>query len=176
METDVVVRRVADGLRQTLRRLASLATGVALFAAAVGLATFATGLWIFKGSGRPTWIVIGGTMCALPVVAALIARFLVLATARQSPALIADVREFIASPSRSATVLIDHDSGQSVSMSSKSFATLRDDLTERRKELPALFAGVRAVTRVPGLAAIAVLGVIGVGGLGTILLIGGVID
>ena len=49
-------------------------------------------------------------------------------------------------------------------------------MVDRRKELPALFIGVRAITRVPGLAAVAVLGSLGVGALGTILLIGSVID
>jgi hypothetical protein len=50
------------------------------------------------------------------------------------------------------------------------------DLKHRRKELPALYAGVRAISSVPGLAAIALLGTLAVGALGTILLIGGLID
>lgn len=53
---------------------------------------------------------------------------------------------------------------------------LHSELLARRRELPALFAGVRAITSVPGLAAIAAIGMVAVGGLGTILLIGGIID
>jgi hypothetical protein len=41
--------------------------------------------------------------------------------------------------------------------------------------LPALYAGIRAIANVPGLAAIALLGTLAVGVLGTILLIGGLI-
>jgi hypothetical protein len=52
-------------------------------------------------------------------------------------------------------------------------SALRADLTNRRTELPALYAVVRAVTGTPGLAAIAVLGTLFVGALGTILLIAG---
>ncbi len=85
METDVVVRRVSDGLQLTFNRLSSLATGVAATAAIIGAATFATG--------------------------------------------------------------------------------------PRSAELPALWAGVRAITSVPALAAISVLGMLGVGLMGTILLI-----
>lgn len=176
MESDVVVRRVSDGLQQTLRRLSSLASGVAVVAAVVGLATFATGLWIFKGTGRPKWIVIGGALCLVPVGAALVARMLIRITARHSPELVANVRSFINSSSQSAKVLIDHDTGQPVAAYAKSFTVLRGELNQRRKELPALFAGIRAITSVPGLAALAVLGTVGIGALGTILLIGGLID
>jgi NAD/NADP transhydrogenase alpha subunit len=176
MESDVVVRRVSDGLQQTLRRLSSLAGGVAMVAAVVGLATFATGLWIFKGTGRPTWIVIGGVLCLIPVGAALCARMLIRVTARHSPELVANVRSFLNSSSQSAKVLIDHDTGQPVAAYAKNFTVLRAELNERRKELPALFAGIRAITSVPGLAALAVLGTVCIGALGTILLIGGLID
>lgn len=176
METDVVVRRVSDGLQLTLRRLSSLAGGLALMATIVGAATFATGLWIFKGSGRPTWIVIGGFLCLVPVAAALFARWLVSRTANHAPELVANVRAFLSSSTRSAKVLLDHDTGQPVATYTKSFSALKPDLAQRRKELPALFLGVKAITTVPGLAAIAILGVIGVGALGTILLIGGLID
>ena len=55
--------------------------------------------------------------------------------------------------------------------SSKTFTGVRTELASRSRELPALWAGVRAITSVPGLAAIAVLGMLAVGLLGTILLI-----
>ena len=175
METDVVVRRVSDGLQLTLRRLASLAGGIAVVAALIGAATFATGMWIFERS-RPTWAILGGIICLVPVGAALIARFAIGLAAKHSPELVDNVRSFLGTPGNSARVLIDHDTGQPVAASAKSLSGLKSELIERRKELPALWAGVSAITRVPGLAAISVLGIVGVGALGTILLIGGLID
>ncbi|MCE9623496.1 MAG: hypothetical protein K8R99_14255 [Actinomycetia bacterium] len=175
METDAVVRRVSDTMQQTFQRLTSLATGIGIMALLVGAATFATGLWIFDGS-RTGWMVIGGAICAIPLLAALIGRHLVRRTAKHAPELVTDVRKFLDTSVHSAQVLIDHDSGQPVAGYVKSFRTLRSELKERRKELPALFSGVKAITSVPGIAAIAVLGTLLVGGLGTILLIGGLID
>jgi hypothetical protein len=176
METDVVVRGVSDALQNTLRRLSSLATGVALVAALISAATFATGLWIFQGTGRANWVVIGGAICLVPVVAAVMARFLMRRTARHSAELVANVRQFLDSSAGSAKVLIDHDTGQPIATYSKGMSGLRVELDQRRKELPALWASVRAITSVPGLAAISVLGMLCVGALGTILLIGGLID
>ena len=165
----------SDGLRTTLGRLSNLTAVVALIVAVIGVATFATGMWVFDGSTG--WIVLGGVLCAVPVVAALVALVLVRGAAKAAPRLLDDAREFFTS-SRSAasTVLIDHDSGVALGMQAKSFGGLRRELLDRRKELPALFAGVRAITSVPGLAAVAVLGSVGIGALGTILLIGGLID
>ena len=175
MESDLVVRRVSDTMQQTFERLASLATGVGIIALIIGAATFATGWWIFDGT-RSTWIVIGGVICAIPLFAALVARRFVRRTAKRAPDLAADVRTFLTTSTNSARVLIDHESGQPVAGYVKNFKTLRSELTQRREELPTLFAGVRAITSVPGLAAIAVLGTLLVGGLGTVLLIGGLID
>ncbi|MGB8859362.1 MAG: hypothetical protein WCC60_08905 [Ilumatobacteraceae bacterium] len=175
METEVVVRQVTDGLQLTLRRLASLAGGVALTAAVIGAATFATGMWIFDRS-RVAWGIIGGLLCLIPLAAALFARLLIRSTAKHSPDLVANVRSFLDTAGKSAKVLIDHDSGQPVSAYAKSFSALRSELSDQRKDLPALWAGVSAITRVPGLAALSVLGMVGVGALGTILLIGGLID
>jgi hypothetical protein len=75
-----------------------------------------------------------------------------------------------------ANVLINYDTGERLATTAKTFTGLGQNLRERRKELPALYASVRAITSVPGLVAIALLGTLGVGALGTILLIGGVID
>lgn len=175
METDVVVRRVSDTMQQTFRRLTSLATGIGVLALLIGGATFATGLWIFDGS-RSQWMIIGGVICAIPVLAALLGRHLVRRTAKRAPELVTDVRKFLDTSVHSAQVLIDHDSGQPVAGYVKNFKTLRSELKERRKELPALFSGVKAITSVPGIAAVAVLGMMLVGGLGTVLLIGGLID
>jgi len=175
MESDVVVRRVSDTMQQTFRRLTSLATGIGIFALLIGAATFATGLWIFDGS-RNAWIVIGGAICLIPPLAALIGRHLVRRTAKHAPQLVTDIRHFLDTSVHSANVLIDHDSGQPVSGYVKNFKSLRGELKARRSELPALFSGVKAITSVPGIAAIAVLGTLFVGGLGTVLLIGGLID
>ena len=73
-------------------------------------------------------------------------------------------------------MLIDYDTGEPLASTAKSFEPLRSDLQTRRRDLPALYFGVRAITAVPALAAIALLGTLAVGALGTILLIGGLID
>ena len=75
-----------------------------------------------------------------------------------------------------SAVLIDLDTGAALTMQSRTFTSLRGELTSRRRELPALYAGVRAVTAVPKLAVFTVLGMFGVGFLGFLLLIGGLID
>lgn len=170
-----VAVQVSDGLRKTLSRVSTLALGVASISAFIGVATFMTGLWIFDGS-RPTWIVIGGVICATPLAAALIGWFYVRATAKVAPGLIDDVRALLNDSHGAANVLINHDTGERLTSTAKTFGTLRLDLNKRRKQMPALFAGVRAITSVPGLVAIAVLGTLAVGALGTILLIGGLID
>ncbi len=167
METDVVVRRVSDGIQLTLNRLSSLATSIAVLAAVIGAATFATGWWVFTDS-RIAWIIIGGVLCLIPVGAALFARLLLGITSKYAPQLIDNVRTFLRGASPASRVLLDHDSGQPVIASSKTFTGLRSELASRSSELPALWAGVRAITSIPGLAAIAVLGMLGVGALGTI--------
>lgn len=174
METDVVVQRVSDALQLTLKRLSSLASGVAVVAAVVGATTFGAGWWVFADS-RTAWIVVGGIICLIPVGAALIARVLLRMTAKYAPQLINNVRTFLGGSSPASRVLLDYDSGRPVITSSRTFSHLRDELEVRHLELPALWAGVRAITRVPGLTAIAVLGIFGVGLLGTILLINGLV-
>ena len=128
METDVVVQRVSDGLQQTLRRISSLAGGLAVLATVISAATFATGLWIFKGTGRPKWIIIGGAICLVPVAAAVFARVLVGRTAAHAPELVSNVRAFLGSSSKSAKVLIDHDTGQPVATYAKNLSGLRGEL------------------------------------------------
>ncbi|MDP2293259.1 MAG: hypothetical protein Q8M22_18910 [Actinomycetota bacterium] len=174
MNSEVDVRRVTDGIQSTLNRLASLVGGLAVMAFVIGVATFLTGMWVFDGSTG--WIVIGGALCLVPVIAALWARFLLRLSARTAGGLVDNVRDFIGTSGNAARVLIDHDTGQAIITSSRNFSALRHDLNERRHDLPALYAGVRAIISVPGLAAITVLGMLGVGALGTILLIGGLID
>ena len=176
MDSEIDILRASDGLQHILGKLAALAGGLATMAFVIGVATFATGLWIFDGGDRLPWIIIGGILCAAPVIAAVFARFLVTGAAKQAPALIANVREFYNSAHGAARVLVDHDSRVSIGTYGRTFSGLRTELDDRRKELPALWAGIRAVTRVPGLAVITVVGMLGVGVLGTVLLIGGLID
>ncbi|MEP7115762.1 MAG: hypothetical protein ABI862_21030 [Ilumatobacteraceae bacterium] len=173
-DLDRMAIRVSDGLRKTLSRISTLALGVAAITATIGIATFATGLWIFDGS-RPAWVVIGGALCLAPTVAVLLAWFLVRSTVKFAPALIGNVRTMLDDSHGAADVLINYDTGERLTGTAKSFSTLRLDLRERRKELPALYASIRAITSVPGLVAIALLGTLAVGALGTILLIGGLI-
>jgi hypothetical protein len=61
-------------------------------------------------------------------------------------------------------------------MQARSMRAVKTDIQVRKRDLPALWVGVRAITSVPGLAAVAVLGTVLVGGLGTVLLLGGIID
>ncbi len=174
MQPDLVAHRVGDGLQYTLRRLASLASGLVLIAAVISVATFATGWWVFDGS-RATWAVFGGALCLVPVLAAGGAWALVRSAAHFAPRLIDDVAAFVRTPSPAATVLIDYDSGQPIGTSARRFSTVRDDLKTRKRDLPALYVGIRAITLGPGLAAVAVLGMVLAGGLGTVLLLAGLL-
>lgn len=174
-DLDRLALHVSDGLRNTLSRVRTLALGIAAVAALVGAATFVTGLWIFDGS-RPAWVVIGGALCVAPPGAALLAWLYVRSAVSAAPRLANDVRTLLADTGRSANVLLNYDTGERLVTTAKTFGELRRDLHERRKELPALCAGIRAITSVPGLAAIALLGTLAVGALGTILLLGGLID
>ena len=46
-DLDRVDIRISEGLRNVLRRVGTLALGMTAIATVVGIATFATGLWIF---------------------------------------------------------------------------------------------------------------------------------
>ncbi|MCU1360960.1 MAG: hypothetical protein JWN99_2249 [Ilumatobacteraceae bacterium] len=163
----------SDGMRTTLGRLGNLAATIILITVVVSAATFATGAWVFDNSVG--WFVVGGVLCAIPVIAAVRAWLLVRTTVKSSPTLVTELRTFLPTSQTASGALIDHDSGVALGMQAKSFRQMRIELNERRKELPALFAGVRAITTVPGLAAIAFFGLVLVGALGTILLIGGLL-
>ncbi len=141
----------------------------------MGAATFATGWWIFEGS-RPAWIVLGGVLCLAPVAAALTIWFLIHRASRLAPEFAQDVRMLAGTSNKSTRVLLDHDTGEPILGRARSLGALRQELNDRRKQLPALFGGVRAITSVPALAAISLGGIVVVGGVGTILLIGGLID
>jgi hypothetical protein len=173
-DLDRVAIRISDGLRNTLSRISTLALGVAAMAATVCIATFVTGVWVFDRS-RPAWFVIGGAVCAIPIAAALLAWFYVRGAVEVAARLLSDVRRLLDESPGSANVLINYDTGERLAGTAKTFGTLRNDLQQRRKELPALYAGIRAITAVPALTAVTLLGTLAVGALGTILLIAGLI-
>ncbi len=173
MQYEVAARKAGDGLQVLLRRIASLVGGVGVLAAIVSVATFATGWWVFHGSLG--WILLGGLLCLAPPAAAFVGWVLVHGTARIVPKLTNDIASFIRTPSPAATVLIDHDTRQPITLSAKRFTSLKSALEGRRQELPALWLGVRAVTLVPGLAAAAFVGMLAVGAFGTVLLLAGLI-
>lgn len=174
-DLDRLAGEASAGLGQLLTRLGALAGVVALITAVIGLATFATGWWVFDGSTG--WMVVGGLLCAAPFTAALVAWFWVRATAALAGRLVDDLRTFLAGDQAGAAgMLVDLDSGVALTMQARTLSGLRQSVEIRRRELPALYVAVRAVTRVPMLAFGAVLGVLGVGALGTILLIAGLID
>lgn len=156
----------------TLRRLRGLAGGFVIGTVVIAAATFATGWWVFADH-RTTWAVVGGVLCLVPVVAALIARMYVGATAKAVPRLVGDVTQLIRESRATAGPLIDHDTGKPLGENAKSFRDLRSTLSTRRTEFPSLFASIRAITSVPGLLAIATLFILVVGALGTILLLVG---
>jgi hypothetical protein len=167
--------RTADGLRVLLSRIGGFALSAAKVAFVIGVATFATGWWVFDGS-RPAWLVIGGIICVAPFVAALVAWYRVQRTMRFAPSLLGDVRTFMNESRDAADTVLIYDSDERLIATSRNYAPLRARVEQRRKDLPALWAGLRAVTTLPALAAIAILGTLAVGALGTILLIGGLID
>lgn len=176
MSTEITLAtRVGSGLQTTLRRLATLVGSVVTATVVVSVATFATGWWVFDGS--TTWAVVGGALCLVPVLAAIGAWTVLRGSARFAPRVVNDIAAYLKGPrSQASQVLIDYDTGQPLVVTSRSFGTLRSELSARKADLPALWWSIRAITLVPGLAAVAVVGMVVVGGLGTILLIGGLID
>jgi hypothetical protein len=170
MSSDVA-QRAGNGIQALLLRLATLLRGLVLLTLVVSVATFITGWWVFHhGWG---WIVLGGLVCLVPVLAALIGWGVVRRAAAFVPRLIDDIRTYIRDHSTGSQVLIDYDSGQPIGVSAKKFGSLRDELSEHKSELRALWLGVRAAVIAPPLAAVAVLGTMAVGALGAILLISG---
>lgn len=167
--------QAGTGLRVLLGSVSSLVGGVVLAAAVVGLATFATGWWVFDHS-RPAWSAIGSVLCGAPVLASTAAWWMVAATARRADTLVDEIQRFSASDQSAAQTLIDHDTGHTISFRSQGFGSLPRQVAERRDEFPALHTAMRAVTTAPGLALRALVGIALVGMLGTVLLIGGLID
>jgi hypothetical protein len=175
MEVDVVSARVGAAVQLTLRRLATVAGAIAVAAGLVGLATFATGWWVFHGS-RTAWAVIGGVLCLIPVLAALAAWGTVHAAAGMAPRLITDIASFVRTPSPAAQTLIDYDSGQTITSSARTFGSMKTDLAARKSDLPALYFCVKSITLVPMLIGVALLGILIGGALGTVLLFAGLVS
>ena len=165
--------RVSDGMRYTLSKVSTLAIGIAAITALVGIATFATGMWVFDSSTG--WIVVGGAICFAPTVAALLAWHYIYSTFKLAPQLLDNVSKVLRESGSPANALINYDTGERLTETSRSFKSLSLDLASRSKELPALYLGVRAIVRVPVLIAIALIGTLGVGFLGMILLLAGAI-
>lgn len=161
-----------NGMSATIAKLRTLATGLVVATVLIAALTFVTGWWVFRRN-HGGWLVIGGILCLIPVVAVVVARLFVGASTRAASTLMSEVRQLIGESRHRAGTLIDHDSGTPLGQSAKSFRELRGSIVARRGEFPALFAGVRAIASVPGLLAIAVLGTLALGVLGTILLIVG---
>jgi len=172
-DLELMAVRVSDGLRRTLSKVNALALGIAVVTGLVGLATFATGMWVFDGSTG--WIIVGGAICFAPTVAALMAWRLVRSTFKLAPQLLGNVNKVLHESSGPANALINYDTGERLTNTARSFSSLNADLKARSKELPALYFGVRAICSVPTLVVIALLGTLGVGFLGMILLIAGAI-
>ena len=168
---DRAATAASSAIRRTLERLRSLAAITALITLVVGAATFATGWWVFHGT--TSWLVIGGVLCAAPVVAAAIAWVFVRATVRLSDQLLPDVRTLMGQSREASSMFIDYDSGQALGIQARSFRQLRSEVTTRKAQLPALYVCTRAITSVPGLAAMAIIGTVLMGGFGTILLLVG---
>ncbi|HEX3089254.1 MAG TPA: hypothetical protein VHQ23_11400 [Ilumatobacteraceae bacterium] len=173
-DLDRVAVRVSDGIRNTLSRVSSLALGLAVLTFVIGSATFATGLWVFDGSTG--WLVVGGAICFAPTVAALLAWIYVHATVKVASGLLGDVQTVMAESGSAKNVLVEYDTDDRIVRTARRFDPLQVDLRKRSKELPALYAGVRAICSVPALAGIALVGMLFVGALGTILLLAGLID
>ena len=168
--------RAGNGLQIMLRGMARLAGRMAVSAAIVGIATFATGLWVFEGSGRAKWIVVGGFLCFGPAIAAALATYRVLRTAGHAPRFASEMKMLHNGGKALVDVLIDGGTGRPVGVTATTFSGVRSEIEQRRREFPALSTAITAVTTVPTLLIWATLGIVVAGGLGTILLIGGLID
>jgi hypothetical protein len=162
-DIELLAQRTSTTARTTLGRLGSLARGLAVTALLIAAATYATLLWVTDDSG---WYVVG-LLCFVPFLAGAVVA---------APKAVDDLQTVLRDGRARMQMgpLIDHDSQQPLA-TLRSMSSVRRELNDRRKELPALFSTVTALVTVPGLAAIAVLGTLLVGLVGTILLIAGLV-
>jgi hypothetical protein len=174
MQVEAAAQRVGSAIAFTLRRLATVAGGLAVFATVVGAATFATGWWVFSAS-HTAWMVIGGTVCLIPALAGLAAWVLIRWAAHLAPRLLADIDAFLRTSSPAAQTLIDYDSGQPIATSARTFGSMKADVHARKTDIPALYVVVRSITLVPAMAGVALIGGMLVGAFGTFLLLVGLL-
>jgi len=174
-ELDRVAEKTSTALRGTLGRMTRLVRGLAVIALVVGAATYATLLWVTEGD---EWVLLGLVICAVPLIAALLAFWRLSSTLKVAPKALDDLRTVLRDRQATAKMgpLFDHDTQQPLGTSARSMSGIRAELSTRRKELPALFSTVQALVTVPGLAAIAVVGTLVLGMIGTIMLIVGLLD
>lgn len=169
-----VATDLSHGITTTLNKARRVAIRVMAITTAVGAATFLTGWWVYDGS--TAWLILGGIVCAIPLASAVAAWLLLARTVRIGPRLLSELRTYLSTSTAPADLVIDHDSGLPLASRTKNYATFRSDLVSRRRDLPALFLGVRAITALPRLGIIAVVSLLAVGALGTLLLLDGLIN
>ena len=174
MASELVVAEAGQRLQMLLRRLTSLASVLVLVAFVISAATFASGWWVFDGSTG--WAVIGGLICIAPVATAVIAWMRMRRATKVAPKLLPELRQYADTSGDTAQIIFDADTGQPIGTYVRSFGGVQSELAPRQRELPALYASIRALVTVPAYAAVTVLFMLGVGALGTILMIGGLID
>ena len=168
---DGAARQFAGFLDVTLRRLSSLAFGVATVTVLIAMATYATGLWAFDGGSQSAWIVIGAVLCAIPAVAGVTAWLFVRTTIHRIPGLVGDLRTLLGSSKQAFALVIDHDSGQPITTTARSLTKLNGTIQGAPGMYPSLMVAVRAAIKVPGFLAVAVVSAMAVGALGTLLLL-----
>src|SRR6478609_6225382 len=139
---DTAARQFTGFLQTTLRRLSSLAFGVATVTVLIAAATYATGLWAFDGSARSVWIVLGAIVCAVPAVAGVCAWMYVRTTIRHVPRLLNDVVQLLTHSQSAAAMVIDHDSGQPITTTARSLTKLSGTLQDAPGNYPALKSAV----------------------------------
>jgi hypothetical protein len=168
---DTAARQFTGFLDTTLRRLSSLAFGVATVTVLIAAATYATGMLAFDGSARTVWIVVGAVACAVPAVAGVCAWLYVRTTIRHVPRLLNDVVSLLSHSQSAAAMVIDHDSGQPITTTARSLTKLSGTLQDAPGTYPALKSAVRAAIRVPAYLAVAVVTALIIGAFGTLLLL-----
>ena len=173
-ELDRDAQRTSTALHGTLSRLGRIVRALCVGALVIGVATYATLLWVTEGS---EWILLGAVICAAPFAAAAVAYWRVTRTLTAAPRALDDLRTVLRDRQAATTMgpLFDHDTQQPLGRATVDMTGMRSELAARRKELPALFSTVQAIVTVPGLAALAVVGSLLLGMIGTIMLIVGLL-
>ncbi len=160
----------------TMRRLSSLALSVAVVTGVIGLATYASGFLVFDGAAETAWILVGGVICLIPFAFGVAAWIYVRITLHHIPNLLSDVRSLIGQSRQAFAVVIDHDSGQPVTTTARSFTKLSNTIPSAPGMYPSLRSAVRAGMKVPWLVAITVVSALVLGAFGTMLFLVGLLS